>query len=244
MDALLDNKVEDRRKGRLTRLGILVEPLGYPDGVNRYQFILSDPVGMVDPSGESGEDIGQIDEIVRRLGLSPEGRRALHDALTPFKQANGMVPPKTLEELANQIKSQGGKYLQAAAPCEGALANASAQAADDALKAAQKNAAQLESDMAALAEELAKKGAGKGSKLGGLGRFGGRLLGIVGLIWSVVDTDKVEAQELYTADQLRQWELDALSADLATQSLNAAIVGAAQRLAQEHECVRPVQIKN
>lgn len=51
MNVLLDNDVDNRRRERLSRLGILVEPLGYPDGVNRYEFASDDPIGEVDPTG-------------------------------------------------------------------------------------------------------------------------------------------------------------------------------------------------
>jgi hypothetical protein len=51
MKALLDNDVDNGRRARLARLGILAEPLGYPDGANRYQWEMSQPTSSVDPTG-------------------------------------------------------------------------------------------------------------------------------------------------------------------------------------------------
>lgn len=50
MDILLQNDV-DRKERRISRFGILFEPLGYVDGVNRYEFVGDDPVGKIDPMG-------------------------------------------------------------------------------------------------------------------------------------------------------------------------------------------------
>src|SRR5947209_9881826 len=46
---------ESRRTERLSRIGILEEPMGYVDGQNLYQFVGSDPVSSVDPLGLTAE---------------------------------------------------------------------------------------------------------------------------------------------------------------------------------------------
>jgi len=48
--------VDFNRLDRLSRLGILEEPMGYVDGANLYEYVRDDPVNLVDPLGLVAND--------------------------------------------------------------------------------------------------------------------------------------------------------------------------------------------
>lgn len=56
MSATSNTMAATIRRDRLSRLGILEEPMGYVDGQNLYQFVLSNPVAMLDPLGLAAAD--------------------------------------------------------------------------------------------------------------------------------------------------------------------------------------------
>lgn len=81
------------RRERLSRLGILEEPMGYVDGHNLYQFVQSNPVNLLDPMGlqavnegtlydNLGLD-GAINDYINFwtdwLGLADKNRKPIND---------------------------------------------------------------------------------------------------------------------------------------------------------------------
>lgn len=58
---------ETARRNRLTRLGILEEPMGYVDGHNLYEYVKSNPVTLLDPTGLT-VTIGEVNGNPARPG--------------------------------------------------------------------------------------------------------------------------------------------------------------------------------
>ena len=68
------------RRERLSRLGILEEPMGYVDGQNLYEFVGSAPVGNTDPLGL------QTRPVAPRPATAPATRPATGPATRPATQ--------------------------------------------------------------------------------------------------------------------------------------------------------------
>jgi hypothetical protein len=85
----------------------------YADGMNLYQYVRSDPIGLSDAAGLGNKpDIAYINYLVKKYGLSEAGRRALHESLKPLKAAGGQVAKGAAEEAAEDIASLSGKFLK------------------------------------------------------------------------------------------------------------------------------------
>ena len=63
------------------------DPIAYEgEDFNLYRYCTNDPLMHTDPSGLAGSDIKFIDHIVKKYGLSYEGREALHRALNALRE--------------------------------------------------------------------------------------------------------------------------------------------------------------
>lgn len=62
----MDANVSVSRRERLSRLGVLEEPMGYVDGQNLYQYVTSNPVNLVDPLGLQAGNEGAL---YNKLGM-------------------------------------------------------------------------------------------------------------------------------------------------------------------------------
>ena len=82
------------------------DPLQYINGANTYQFVMSNPVGNVDPWGTVKGDIKYINDLVKKYNLSKDGRRLLHDEITGQKMC-----PEEIEATAKDIAKMGGKFV-------------------------------------------------------------------------------------------------------------------------------------
>lgn len=70
MKLVADNKVQ---RDRLSRLGLLEEPMGYVDGMSLYEYVKSDPLSTVDPLGRASIKMGGETWEFPRVGDHPDG---------------------------------------------------------------------------------------------------------------------------------------------------------------------------
>jgi RHS repeat-associated protein len=84
-----------------------------PAMTSDYSYVGNRPLIMVDPSGLAGDDIKFVDHLVRKYNLSPDGRKALHEALKHLKGPGGLAPKAAVEEEAASIAALGGKFIKA-----------------------------------------------------------------------------------------------------------------------------------
>lgn len=87
--------------------------MGYAGSLyNLYQYVDSSATVGLDPSGLARKaDLKLIDHLVKKYGLSKEGRAALHQALKAVKGPGGLASKAVAEAEAKSIATLGGKYV-------------------------------------------------------------------------------------------------------------------------------------
>ena len=94
------------RRERLSRMGILEEPMGYVDGRNLYQFVGSDPVGLVDPMGLEIEYVGNnTPDAIKRFNRGKPVEILSEQFYAQFVNSHGYGGTGMLEEV--RLKAQG-----------------------------------------------------------------------------------------------------------------------------------------
>lgn len=103
MNPLLENEVENRHIERLSRLGILFAPMGYVDGANRYEFVMDNPVGLLDPMGTEAvkalQPVLNTTESIKNLDATIAGG-------TPYAE----IAQAWEEELSEKYKDKLGIF--------------------------------------------------------------------------------------------------------------------------------------
>jgi hypothetical protein len=79
---------------RAARLGLLEEPIGWPDGPSRYEAVLDDPESYVDPTGLSATtQQGPVNVTVR--GQTIHFEYSGDDIPTFYQTVQVILPPST-----------------------------------------------------------------------------------------------------------------------------------------------------
>jgi RHS repeat-associated protein len=80
---------------------------------NLFRFVSNDPINFVDPTGLAGADIRFIRYISNKYNLSDDGQERLHDDIEDAKMGGDDLSSEDIEQIAQDIASDGGKYVNA-----------------------------------------------------------------------------------------------------------------------------------